>query len=140
MTDRNARCWKRLSEAGPEQVTFAGHLSGAALDNAIARSQFTVFPSRAYETMGKSILESYAQARAVVASDLGHDGNWFTKAELAFCTRSKISANFLQRSRFCMRTRELARKMGEEGHELVKTKPLTTQHFEELERIYAKRW
>src|SRR4029077_970832 len=56
---------------GLNNVSFVGHVSGAALEQLIANSQFTVFPSRAYETMGKSILESYAQGRAVVASDLG---------------------------------------------------------------------
>jgi len=30
-----------------------------------------VLPSHAYETLGKTILESYAQARGVVATDLG---------------------------------------------------------------------
>ncbi len=37
----------------------------------IAKSQFTVLPSHAYETLGKTILESYAEARAVIASDMG---------------------------------------------------------------------
>lgn len=44
-------------------VSFAGHVDGTALEDLITSSQFTVFPSRAYETMGKSILESYAHRR-----------------------------------------------------------------------------
>src|SRR6185437_328225 len=59
------------SSSGLRNITFAGQLSGEELQRLIATSQFTVFPSRAYETFGKSILESYAQARAVVASDMG---------------------------------------------------------------------
>jgi len=53
------------------QVLFAGTVRDAQLDKLIAASTFTVFPSRAYETLGKSILESYAWGRPVVASDLG---------------------------------------------------------------------
>jgi glycosyltransferase involved in cell wall biosynthesis len=52
-------------------VSFTGHQSGAGLNALIAQSRFTVFPSRAYEILGKSILESYAWGRAVVASDRG---------------------------------------------------------------------
>src|ERR1039458_10832821 len=36
-----------------------------------AGCSFSVFPSHAYETLGKSILESYAWGRPVIASDLG---------------------------------------------------------------------
>src|SRR5207249_10344683 len=52
-------------------VHFTGQVEGSGLERLIGDSQFTVFPSHAYETLGKSILESYAQGRAVVASDLG---------------------------------------------------------------------
>src|SRR5208337_1936183 len=52
-------------------VEFLGQLSSRELDRAIAGSRFTVMPSLAYETLGKSILESFAWGRAVVASELG---------------------------------------------------------------------
>ncbi len=52
-------------------VVFTGHVGNADLDRMIAAARFTVLPSRAYETLGKSILESYAWGRPVVASDLG---------------------------------------------------------------------
>ncbi|HLW84738.1 MAG TPA: glycosyltransferase family 4 protein [Candidatus Sulfotelmatobacter sp.] len=60
-----------LTGAGADRVEFVGHVRGAELDGLIVRSRFTVLPSHAYETLGKSILESYARGRAVVASDLG---------------------------------------------------------------------
>lgn len=52
-------------------VTFGGRLEGAELDRAIARSRFTIFPSHAGEVLGKSILESYAHGKPVIATDLG---------------------------------------------------------------------
>lgn len=54
-----------------KQVFFTGSLEGSKLDRLVAGCRFSIFPSRAYETLGKSILESYAWGRPVVATDLG---------------------------------------------------------------------
>ena len=43
-------------------VEFVGQVGRAERDSLIAQSRFTVLPSHAYETMGKTILESYAEA------------------------------------------------------------------------------
>jgi glycosyltransferase involved in cell wall biosynthesis len=58
-------------ELGLANVEFVGHMGGEELNRLISSSRFTVLPSQAYETLGKSILESYAWGRPVVASDLG---------------------------------------------------------------------
>jgi glycosyltransferase involved in cell wall biosynthesis len=117
-------------------VTFAGHLSGAALDNRIASSQFTVFPSRAYETMGKSILESYAQGRAVVASDLGSRRELINDGRTGLLYKVKDIGQLSSAIAFLHGRPELAQRMGQEGLDLVKRKHSQEQHFEELERIY----
>ena len=43
-----------------KNVEFTGHVGGRVLEQMIASARFTVLPSRAYETLGKTILESYA--------------------------------------------------------------------------------
>ncbi|MBZ5664839.1 MAG: glycosyltransferase family 4 protein [Acidobacteriia bacterium] len=58
-------------ELNLNQVLFAGMVHGEELQNLITGCSFSVFPSHAYETLGKSILESYAWGRPVIASDLG---------------------------------------------------------------------
>ncbi|HKM85711.1 MAG TPA: glycosyltransferase family 4 protein [Terriglobales bacterium] len=58
-------------ELNLKQVLFAGMVHGEKLQKLIAGCSFSVFPSHAYETLGKSILESYAWGRPVIASDLG---------------------------------------------------------------------
>ena len=123
---------------GLSNVTFVGHLSGAALENAIAASQFTVFPSRAYETMGKSILESYAQARTVVASDLGSRRELVHESQTGLLYKVKDIGQLSSAIAFLHENPHVARKMGEEGHELIKRNHSQQQHFEELERIYEK--
>ena len=58
-------------ELNLNHVLFAGMVHGEKLQELIAGCSFSIFPSHAYETLGKSILESYAWGRPVVASDLG---------------------------------------------------------------------
>jgi glycosyl transferase family 1 len=62
---------QELAASLGSHVKFVGHVGRAERDAMIAQSRFTVLPSPAYETLGKTILESYAKGRAVVASDLG---------------------------------------------------------------------
>jgi glycosyltransferase involved in cell wall biosynthesis len=58
-------------ELNLKHVLFAGMVHGEKLQKLIAGCSFSIFPSHAYETLGKSILESYAWGRPVIASDLG---------------------------------------------------------------------
>lgn len=123
---------------GLRNVSFVGNVSGIELENLIAASQFTVFPSHAYETMGKSILESYAQGRAVVASDLGsrrelvHDGRTGL-----LCPVKNVSQ--LADAITWLRDRpELARKMGEAGREFLSQRHSQEAHFSAIEAIYGE--
>jgi glycosyltransferase involved in cell wall biosynthesis len=83
-------------------VEFIGRVGGVVLDDVIAASRFTVLPSRAYETFGKSILESYAWGRAVVASDLGSRRELVQDGLTGFYFvgrhRSSCGSNFFPRS------------------------------------------
>jgi Glycosyl transferases group 1/Glycosyl transferase 4-like domain len=113
-------------------------LSGGALENAITRSQFTVFPSRAYETMGKSILESYAQGRAVVASDLGSRRELVRDGRTGLLYKVKDIGQLSSTIAFLHEQPELAKQMGAAGRELVQRQFSQEQHFGELEAIYEK--
>jgi glycosyltransferase involved in cell wall biosynthesis len=119
-------------------VNFAGHVSGAALEQLIAGSQFTVFPSRAYETMGKSILESYAQCRAVVASDLGSRRELVEHGATGLLYPVKGVAELSAAIAFLHERPELAQTMGKAGNQLVQTRHSHQQHSIALEGIYAR--
>ncbi len=66
-----ARLEALARELNLERVLFAGMVRGEKLKELIAGCSFSLFPSHAYETLGKSILESYAYGRPVIATDLG---------------------------------------------------------------------
>ena len=121
---------------GLNNVSFVGHISGPELDKLIAYSQFTVFPSRAYETMGKSILESYAQGRAVVASDLGSRRELVDEGETGLLYKVKDVKQLSSAISFLHDHPELAQRMGAAGRELVRERHSQEQHLRSLERIY----
>ena len=119
-------------------ITFVGHVSGAGLEQLIADSQFTVFPSRAYETMGKSILESYAQGRAVVASDLGSRRELVEHGTTGLLYQVKDVGKLSAAIALLNNQPELAKRMGEAGYKLVRTRHSHQQHLMALEAIYAR--
>jgi glycosyltransferase involved in cell wall biosynthesis len=119
-----------------ENVSFVGHLSGGALQDSIAKSQFTVFPSRAYETLGKSILESYAQGRAVVATDLGSRRELVQEGETGVLYRAKNVDQLVSAISFLHDRPDLSRQMGEAGREFVRKRHAQEEHFSALEGIY----
>jgi glycosyltransferase involved in cell wall biosynthesis len=118
-------------------VEFVGHLRGAELESLIARSRFTVLPSHAYETLGKSILESYARARAVVASDLG------SRRELVHEGETGLLYPVGNVERLCHAIRllcepERAQRMGLAGWQLVKEHYTPESHYRAMFGLYEE--
>lgn len=59
------------AELGLRSVEFVGFQDREALDDLIRRCLFTVVPSRWYDNCPMAVLESFAHAKPVVASDIG---------------------------------------------------------------------
>lgn len=126
--------WARV--IGLHNVRFVGHVTGTALRELIAESQFTVFPSHAYETFGKSILESYAQARAVIASDLGSRRELVHDGKTGMLYRAGDSAQLAAAMKYLSARPELSRDMGENAFRLVRARYSPERHCEVLIGIY----
>jgi glycosyltransferase involved in cell wall biosynthesis len=122
---------------GLTNVEFAGYVRGAELDALIARSRFTVLPSHAYETLGKSILESYARARAVVASDLGSRRELVREGETGLLYPvgdvEQLTAAIVSLSE-----PEPAKRMGLAGWQLVKKQYTPESHYRVLFGMYEE--
>lgn len=118
-------------------VAFVGHVRGAELDALIARSRFTVLPSHAYETLGKSILESYARARAVVASDLGSRRELVREGETGLLYPvgdvEQLTAAIVSLSE-----PEPAKRMGLAGWQLVKKRYTPEEHYRAMSGLYEE--
>ncbi len=121
-----------------QHVSFVGTLHGAQLEEAIAKSCFSVFPSHAYETLGKSILESYAWRRPVVASDLGSRRELVEHGVTGLLyprgDRDQIAAAI----EYLFARPDLVEKMGAAGRERLRQKHDPERHLEALSEIYSR--
>ena len=129
----SSRCSLQIAGEGPQRaelesltrdldlanVEFVGQVAGPQLDRLISSSRFTVLPSRAYETLGKTILESYAWGRAVVASDLGSRRELVHEGETGVLFRAGDVAQLAAAISFLIERPELAAQMGAAGRTLV---------------------
>jgi glycosyltransferase involved in cell wall biosynthesis len=125
-------------QLGLANVEFAGQVRGAELDRAIANSRFTVLPSHAYETLGKTILESYAQARAVVATDLGSRRELIYNGKTGLLYRTGDVEQLASALHLLSTQPELADKMGRAGREQVRANNTPEAHYEALVDLYDR--
>ena len=117
-------------------VKFVGHVGSAERDSLIAQSRFTVLPSHAYETLGKTILESYAEGRAVVASDLGSRRELVHQGETGFLYRAGDVNHLVQVIQILDAEPELAERMGRAGWEMVRQRHEPGGHYRKLVSLY----
>jgi glycosyltransferase involved in cell wall biosynthesis len=117
-------------------VEFVGHVGLARRDSLIASSRFTVLPSHAYETMGKTILESYAEGRAVVASDMGSRRELVHQGETGLLYRTGDVNQLAEAIQTLASIPELAEEMGRAGWEKVRHFHAPEGHYQKLMSLY----
>ena len=117
-------------------VEFVGQVGRAERDSLIARSRFTILPSHAYETLGKTILESYAEGRAVVASDMGSRRELVREGTTGLLYRTGDADQLASVIRLLGSRRQLATTMGRAGWEMVREKYTPNGHYRKLLALY----
>jgi glycosyltransferase involved in cell wall biosynthesis len=119
-------------------VEFVGHVSAEERDRLIRRSRFTVLPSHAYETLGKTILESYAEGRPVIASDLGSRREFVRDGETGLLYRCGDVNQLVQSIRMVAANPEISDWMGRAGWEFVRERHTPEAHCAALLGIYEE--
>ena len=126
------------AELALKNAEFVGQLGGAQLENAIANSSFTVLPSHAYETLGKTILESYAWGRTVVASDLGSRRELVHDGQTGLLYKTGDVEQLAAALEFLSSRPDLADKMGQAGREQLLRSYTPERHYEILMKVYQR--
>jgi glycosyltransferase involved in cell wall biosynthesis len=119
-------------------VDFVGQLRGVDLEYAIVSSRFTVLPSHAYETLGKSILESHALARAVVASDMGSRRELIEHGTTGILYAPGDVTELAAALEFLSSRPDLAQRMGQAGQERIGTSYTPEAHYRILIELYER--
>ncbi len=119
-------------------VEFTGHLGGKDLERRIAAARFTILPSLAYETLGKSILESYAQQRPVVATDLGSRRELVRPGETGLLYRPGDVEQLSGAISYLAERPQQVEEMGIAGRQLVETHHSPATHYHELMQLYEQ--
>lgn len=127
---------QRARELKLTNVEFVGHMHGKALEQLISTSRFTIFPSHAYETLGKSILESYARSRAVVASDLGSRREFVQEAKTGFLFPVGNVDALANAISYLAEKPQLAAEMGHAGREFIRQRHAPDDHYRALIQLY----
>jgi glycosyltransferase involved in cell wall biosynthesis len=119
-----------------KNVWFLGHLERYALARAISESRFTVFPSHSYETFGKSIVESYAYGRPVIASDLGSRRELIKEGKTGLLFPPGNVEALRDAIAFLHEESQMSRTMGRMAHELVCSRYSPETHLDSLTATY----
>jgi glycosyltransferase involved in cell wall biosynthesis len=128
---------ERLTQSlGLSNVAFTGHLGKGDLEKLISSAHFTIFPSHAYETMGKSILESYAYGRAVIASDLGSRRELVEEGKTGLLYPVGDIERLAAAMARLQRNPALSQMMGEAGRKLVREGHSQEHHVGKLKVLY----
>jgi glycosyltransferase involved in cell wall biosynthesis len=125
-----------VAELNLNNVEFVGQVGNAERDTLIAQSRFTVLPSHAYETLGKTILESYAEGRAVVASDLGSRRELVREGETGLLYRVGDVNQLAGAIQMLGSRPEMAERMGRAGREFVRRRHAPEGHYRKLLNLY----
>jgi glycosyltransferase involved in cell wall biosynthesis len=129
---------RMASELGLSNVEFVGQVAAKGRDQLIENSRFTVMPSHAYETLGKTILESYAQGRAVVASDTGSRREMVQQGETGLLYRCGDVNELVQSIRMLATYPGLAEQMGRAGREFVQQHHSPDRYYHQLMSWYER--
>jgi glycosyltransferase involved in cell wall biosynthesis len=129
---------KMVEELRLSNIQFLGHVQGNTLAQALGASRFTVFPSLAYETLGKAILESYAAGRAVVASDLGPRRELVIPGKTGLLYGPGNTEQLSDAIQSLYTQPLLAREMGLAGRDLVQQRHSPEKYHDALLEIYRE--
>jgi glycosyltransferase involved in cell wall biosynthesis len=125
-------------DLGLKNVEFTGHVGGKILEQMISSACFTVLPSRAYETLGKTILESYAWGRPVVASDLGSRRELIDQGETGLLFPAGNVEQLEKALSFLVERPELTAQMGISGRRFLEAQHAPEAHYRALMRLYTQ--
>jgi glycosyltransferase involved in cell wall biosynthesis len=104
----------------------------------VKKSLFTIVPSEWYENFPVVVLEAYAAARPVIASNLGSLPYVVENGRSGLLFQSGNPKDLAEKIRFLVTHPQERQKMGEYARMLVETKYTPEKSYESLKAIFTQ--
>ncbi|MDD3887269.1 MAG: glycosyltransferase family 4 protein [Patescibacteria group bacterium] len=119
-------------------IKFLGFLDQEKLKQEIRNSLFVIHPSEVYETFGLSILENYALAKTVIASNLGALPEIVKDKQTGLLFKAGDSDDLTDKINYLANNQNLVIKMGDNAKKIVEQKYSSEVHYQQLIKIYEE--
>jgi glycosyltransferase involved in cell wall biosynthesis len=127
----------REAAASLPNVTFAGELGRARVLDAMRRARAVIVPSGWYEVAPLTVLEAYANAAPVIASDLGSLREMVIDGETGLRFPPGDPSGLAERVRELASDAELAHRLGARAREEYVARYSGAENYRHLRRIYG---
>jgi glycosyltransferase involved in cell wall biosynthesis len=117
-------------------VRFLGHLHTDALIPVVQRAAFTVFPSECYENYPMSIIESFACARPVIASDIGGIPDIVSNGQNGLLFEPGNARQLAERIQYLIDGPQDAVAMGQAGRRQVEAANHPERYYRQIAALY----
>ena len=117
-------------------VEFTGFMGQDKLREMVSRSKFVVMPSRWYENLPFSVMESLALAKPVIASDIGGIPEMVKDGVNGLLFAPENEQQLRERMNRLLGDRELRRSMGKAGREKAENDYSSSVHYDMIMDIY----
>jgi glycosyltransferase involved in cell wall biosynthesis len=121
------------------RIEFAGYLSGTKLKTVIRESLAVIIPSEWYENAPISILEAFASAKPVIASNLGGIPEMIDNAENGYLFEAGNVRSLRDKLEIMMKSPAKAiMEMGSAAREKVENEYSPQEHYKKLMSLYRR--
>jgi glycosyltransferase involved in cell wall biosynthesis len=124
------------TQHGLLNVRFLGYLDTEELIPVVQRAAFTVFPSECYENYPMSIIESFACARPVIASDIGGIPDIVCDGQNGLLFEPGNARHLAERIQHLMDHPQQAVTMGQAGRRQVETANHPEHYYRQIAGLY----
>ncbi|GAB4390515.1 MAG: glycosyltransferase family 4 protein [Thermodesulfovibrionales bacterium] len=129
-------CMAYAAQNGMRNVTFYGHLRGAALYDEVRKSKAAVVPSEWYENNSKAIMEAMALGKPVIASGMGGNPELVTDGETGYLFDAFDAADLA--AKIEKAAAGDTGEMGRRAREIIETLHGPESYYRRLMDIYGR--
>jgi glycosyltransferase involved in cell wall biosynthesis len=128
----------KIRQINGKKIQLINNLNHTALKEIYQLVNFVVFPSLGSEGCPLVGIEAMAHGRPVVGFDVGGVNEWLIDGKTGFLVSRGSTSMFANRISTLLKNENLAKKMGNNGVELIKSKFRKDVHVEKLLEIYKE--